>query len=214
METVDLKVIIIGDAGVGKTSLMYRLVRDKFDPAFLTTIGVDFLRKKVSGDEQTYQLVLWDTAGAERFTLVFSVDNRDSFNNLDKWYNECIQYTQVNIEHVPFVLLGNKTDLETVITADEVKTWCDKHHNIPYVETSAKNGTGVQEGFELIMEGIPDLKVRLIGDVGVGKTSLMYRFARDTFGPDIPTSIGVDFLRKKVSIDEETYQSLSGTLLG
>ena len=67
METVDLKVIIIGDAGVGKTSLMYRLVRDKFDPAFLTTIGVDFLRKKISVHEQTYQLVLWDTAGAERF---------------------------------------------------------------------------------------------------------------------------------------------------
>ena len=171
METVDVKVIIIGDAGVGKTSLMYRLVRDKFDPAFLTTIGVDFLRKKISVDEQTYQLVLWDTAGAERFTclnqhfyralscivLVFSVDNRDSFVNLDKWYNECVQYTQVNIEHVPFVLLGNKTDLETVITPDEVKIWCDKHHNIPYIETSAKNGTGVQEGFELVTRCYHDL---------------------------------------------------------
>ena len=46
--------------------------------------------------------------------------------------------------------MGNKTDLETVITPDEVKIWCDKHHNIPYIETSAKNGTGVQEGFELV----------------------------------------------------------------
>ena len=171
METVDLKVIIIGDAGVGKTSLMYRLVRDKFDPAFLTTIGVDFLRKKISVDEQTYQLVLWDTAGAERFmclnqhfyrspsciVLVFSVDNRDSFFNLDKWYKQCTQHTVVDIENVPIVLLGNKTDLETVVTPDEVKIWCDKHHNIPYVETSAKNGRGVQEGFELVTRCYHDL---------------------------------------------------------
>ena len=161
----ELKVIIIGDAGVGKTSLIYRLVINKFDPARMSALGFDYLTKRIAIQEQIYQLMLWDTAGSERtavplhriyyrnpscIVLVFSVDNRDSFFNLDKWYKECVQYSLVDIENVPFVLLGNKTDLETVVTPDEVKTWCDKHHNIPYVETSAKNGSGVQEGFELV----------------------------------------------------------------
>ena len=161
----ELKVIIVGDAGVGKTSLIYRLVINKFDPARMSALGFDYLTKRIAIQEQIYQLMLWDTAGSEQtavalhriyyrnpscIVLVFSVDNRDSFFNLDKWYKECVQYSLVDIENVPFVLLGNKTDLDTVVTPDEVKTWCDKHHNIPYVETSAKNGSGVQEGFELV----------------------------------------------------------------
>ena len=171
-EIPDLKVVVIGDAGVGKTSLMYRFVRDTFGPDILTSIGVDFLRKKVSIDEETYQLTVWDTAGCERYmqlsqvfyrslscvVLVFSVDNRDSFSNLDKWYEECVQYcTQVDIESMPLVLFGNKTDLKAVITLDEVKMWCDKHHNIPYIETSAKDGTGVLKGFELLTRRFHEL---------------------------------------------------------
>ena len=161
----ELKVIIVGDAGVGKTSLIYRLVINKFDPARMSALAFDYLTKRIAIQEQIYQLMLWDTAGSERtavplhriyyrnpscIVLVFSVDDRDSFFNLDKWYKVCVQYSLVDIENVPFVLLGNKTDLDNVVTPDEVKTWCDKHHNIPYVETSAKNGSGVQEGFELV----------------------------------------------------------------
>ena len=161
----DLKVRVIGDVGVGKTSLIYRFGRDTFGPDFPTSIGVDFLRKKVSIDEETYQLTVWDTARGERYiplspvffrslscvVLVFSVDNRDSFSNLDKWYEECVKYcTKIDIESMPIILFGNKSDLKAVITPDEVKIWCDKHHNILYVETSAKNGTGVLEGFELL----------------------------------------------------------------
>lgn len=120
-----LKVILLGDGGVGKSSLMNRYVTNKFDSQAFHTIGVEFLNRDLEVDGRFVTLQIWDTAGQERFKslrtpfyrgadcclLTFSVDDRQSFENLSNWQKEFIYYADVkDPEHFPFVVLGNKID--------------------------------------------------------------------------------------------------------
>ncbi|XP_035744700.1 ras-related protein Rab-9B isoform X3 [Egretta garzetta] len=107
-----LKVILLGDGGVGKSSLMNR--------------------------------------GADCCLLTFSVDDRQSFENLSNWQKEFIYYADVkDPEHFPFVVLGNKIDkLERQVSTEEAQAWCMENGNYPYLETSAKDDTNVAVAFE------------------------------------------------------------------
>uniref|UniRef100_A0A8C3NUR8 RAB9B, member RAS oncogene family n=1 Tax=Cyanoderma ruficeps TaxID=181631 RepID=A0A8C3NUR8_9PASS len=107
---------------------------------------------------------IWDTAGQERFKslrtpfyrgadcclLTFSVDDRQSFENLSNWQKEFIYYADVkDPEHFPFVVLGNKIDkLERQVSTEEARAWCMENGNYPYLETSAKDDTNVTVAFE------------------------------------------------------------------
>lgn len=159
-----LKVILLGDGGVGKSSLMNRYVTNKFDSQAFHTIGVEFLNRDLEVDGRFVTLQIWDTAGQERFKslrtpfyrgadcclLTFSVDDRQSFENLGNWQKEFIYYADVkDPEHFPFVVLGNKVDKEDrQVTTEEAKAWCMENGNYPYLETSAKDDTNVTVAFE------------------------------------------------------------------
>ncbi|CAB1337695.1 unnamed protein product [Coregonus sp. 'balchen'] len=151
-----LKVILLGDGGVGKSSLMNRYVTDRFDTQSFHTIGVD---------GRLVTLQIWDTAGQERFKslrtpfyrgadcclLTFAVDDLHSFQNLAAWKKEFMFYSDVrDPERFPFVVLGNKVDKEEgrEVGEDEARAWCEENGCCPYFETSAKDDTNVGVAFE------------------------------------------------------------------
>jgi len=163
-----LKVIILGDSGVGKTSLMNQYVNRKFSIQYKATIGADFLTKEVYVDERNVTMQIWDTAGQERFqslgvafyrgadccVLVFDVNNVKSFETLDSWRDEfLIQASPRDPEHFPFVVLGNKVDVEDtkrMVFQKRALTWCQSKGNIPYFETSAKENINVEQAFQTV----------------------------------------------------------------
>ncbi|OAL71157.1 GTP-binding protein ypt7 [Trichophyton violaceum] len=163
-----LKVIILGDSGVGKTSLMNQYVNKKYSASYKATIGADYLTKEVMVDGRLVTMQIWDTAGQERFqslgvafyrgadccVLVYDVNNSKSFETLDSWRDEfLIQANLRDPESFPFVVLGNKIDVEEskrMISSKRASTYCQSKGNIPYFETSAKEAINVEQAFEVI----------------------------------------------------------------
>uniref|UniRef100_A0ABI7WWQ7 Ras-related protein Rab-7a n=1 Tax=Felis catus TaxID=9685 RepID=A0ABI7WWQ7_FELCA len=161
-----LKVIILGDSGVGKTSLMNQYVNKKFSNQYKATIGADFLTKEVMVDDRLVTMQIWDTAGQERFqslgvafyrgadccVLVFDVTAPNTFKTLDSWRDEfLIQASPRDPENFPFVVLGNKIDLENrQVATKRAQAWCYSKNNIPYFETSAKEAINVEQAFQTI----------------------------------------------------------------
>ncbi|XP_071912635.1 ras-related protein Rab7-like isoform X1 [Coffea arabica] len=164
-----LKIIVIGDSGVGKTSLMNQYVHKKFTHQYKATIGADFSTKEIQIDDKLVTLQIWDTAGQERFhslgaafyrgadccVLVFDVNLLRSFETLQNWHAEFLkQADPVNPESFPFVLIGNKVDVNygrsQAVPEMTVKDWCASRGNIPYYETSAKEDYNVDHAFTSI----------------------------------------------------------------
>jgi len=161
-----LKVIILGDSGVGKTSLINQYVNKKFSGQYKATIGADFSTKEVSIDDRVVTMQIWDTAGQERFqslgvafyrgadccVLVFDVSVPQSFKSLESWRDEfLVQASPRDPENFPFVVLGNKIDLENhAINSKRAMHWCQSKNNIPYFETSAKEAINVEQAFQTI----------------------------------------------------------------
>ena len=161
---VFLKVIILGDSKAGKTSLMNQYVNKKFSSQYKATIGADFLTKEVVVDERLVTMQIWDTAGQERFqslgvafyrgadacVLVYDLTNLKSFDNCESWRDEfLIQAGPRDPENFPFVVLGNKSDMESgrQVAFKWAQQWCTAKGDIPCFETSAKDNTNVEQAF-------------------------------------------------------------------
>lgn len=185
-----LKIIILGDSGVGKTSLMNQYVNKKFSNQYKATIGADFLTKEIQVEDRLFTLQIWDTAGQERFqslgvafyrgadccVLVYDVNVMKSFDNLNNWREEfLIQASPSDPENFPFVVLGNKIDVDggnsRVVSEKKARAWCASKGNIPYFETSAKEGYNVEAAFECIarnaLKNEPEEEIYLLDTVDV-----------------------------------------------
>ena len=159
-----LKIIILGDSGVGKTSLMNQFVSNKFSSQYKATIGADFLTKEITIDDKNVTLQIWDTAGQERFQslgvafyrgadccmLVYDTTSVKTFDNLESWRDEfLIQAGPRDPEKFPFVVVGNKVDMEDrQVQTTKATTWCQQQGNIPFFESSAMSNKNVIEAFE------------------------------------------------------------------
>lgn len=168
-----LKVVLLGDGGVGKSSLIQRFVSNKFDPSMFHTIGVEFLNKDMEVEGNRYTLQIWDTAGQERFKslrtpfyrgsdcclLTFALDDIQSFQNLAMWKKEFLYYADVKEpDNFPFIVLGNKSDVhERKVPVEEARKWCSDNGNMPYYETSAKGAVNVDSSFEAAIKRIAAL---------------------------------------------------------
>ncbi|RKO96037.1 hypothetical protein CXG81DRAFT_14370 [Caulochytrium protostelioides] len=140
-----LKVVIVGDSGVGKSSLLDQYVNSKFNNHYKATIGADFLSKEIVIDDRRVTLQIWDTAGQERFqslgvafyrgadccVLVYDVNNARSFENLASWRNEfLVQASPPGDPHrFPFVVFGNKIDVhesKRQVSEKRAVAWCQE----------------------------------------------------------------------------------------
>jgi len=166
-----IKLLLIGDSGVGKSCCLLRFSEDSFTPSFITTIGIDFKIRTIELDGKRVKLQIWDTAGQERFRtittayyrgamgilLVYDVTDERSFNNIRTWFSNVEQHAT---EGVNKILIGNKCDWEEkrAVSTEQGQALADEL-GIPFLEVSAKSNINVDTAFYSLAG---DIKKRLI----------------------------------------------------
>eukprot|EP00301_Raphidiophrys_heterophryoidea_P023594 c7422_g1_i2.p1 GENE.c7422_g1_i2~~c7422_g1_i2.p1 ORF type:complete len:203 (-),score=70.20 c7422_g1_i2:295-903(-) len=158
--------VLIGDSSVGKSCLLLRFADDTYTENYISTIGVDFKIRTIDLDSKTIKLQIWDTAGQERFrtisntyyrgahgiVIVYDITNFESFQNVQRWLQEIEKYAKDNVNKI---LLGNKCDLaQTRAVKDTEGRAFAQARDIPFFETSAKNGFNVDQAFTAIASQI------------------------------------------------------------
>ena len=165
MSKKTFKLVFLGDSSVGKSSVITRKVRDKFDEYLEPTIGAAFLSTKI----RSITLQIWDTAGQERYkslapmyyrgahvaVIVYDVTNYDSFKGATFWVKELNKNNSKSI----IFLVGNKTDKSDLrkVNKSEVFEY-SKLNKLDYFEVSAKNGENIQELFDKIADKLDEIE--------------------------------------------------------
>lgn len=171
MPLYSIRLILLGDSGVGKTALLLRFADDLFSPVYLSTIGIDFKIRTMyldhpeasqEGNEKIpVRVQLWDTAGQERFRsitaayyrgatgilIVYDVTHPPSFHHVENWINS-VQKSQDGTPR-PIILVGNKCDLTRSVQRETAEALV-KRYDLPYFEVSAKTGANVTESFSAL----------------------------------------------------------------
>jgi len=160
------KLLLIGDSGVGKTSLLFRFSEDQFSTSFIATIGIDFKIRTIDVEGKKIKLQIWDTAGQERFRtittayyrgamgimLVYDITSAPSFRNIKQWLSNIADHANSDVERM---LLGNKCDMETSrqVSEEEARKFAVSC-GIRFMETSAKERLNVTDAFHILATDI------------------------------------------------------------
>ncbi|KKM26134.1 hypothetical protein LCGC14_1587830 [marine sediment metagenome] len=157
------KLILGGDGGVGKTSMVHRFVDDSFQTDYKSTIGTSIMKKECDFEdlESKVRFVIWDLAGQAQFQrvrqtylsnaeagiLVFDVTRKETFNSIEKWFNEIMGASK----SISLILIGNKVDLveDRKVSSEEGEALANKL-NLSYFEASAKTGENVNDAFKML----------------------------------------------------------------
>ena len=158
------KLVVLGESGVGKTNIILRYSKNKFDPNSTSTVGVDFSLSFLNIDGKNIKLQFWDTAGQERLKslasnyynnangaiLVYDISDRQSFEKIAYWKNEILTHSSPDIK---IILLGNKCDLleEREVSLAEGQDFARKE-NFFFMEVSAK-----QEKDNVVKDAVTEL---------------------------------------------------------
>ena len=175
------KIIIIGESGVGKSCLALKGTEDKFHDFYSPTIGFDFFKITLKIKNEIIKLEIWDTCGQEIYRslissyyrnsvlaiIVYSIDDKNSFDKIEEWLCEIKAYTYENIK---IFLIGNKVDLEERrVIQKEIAEKFVKNQKIDFfLETSAKDGINAKEVFikagQILLEECKNLKFSVMSD--------------------------------------------------
>ena len=174
-EDIVYKVLLLGDSSVGKTCFLLRYCDKTFQDAHLSTIGLDYRLKSMTlKNKKNIKLQIWDTAGKDRFRaitknyykgangiiLIYDVTNLQTFENVKNWITQIREEANKN---VVIFLAGNKADLpeESRAVQKEDGQKMAEEYNIPFQETSAKEGINVNETFQELVEKIDEVFSKL-----------------------------------------------------
>ena len=163
---VKYKIMVLGESKVGKTSLIKRYTKDQFGGVYLTTVGMDFQDKIIEIEDKKVRLQVWDTAGQERFRnvtksyfqsshgllVVYDITDKESFDKINFWMENIKNNAP---ENAKLILVGNKCDLanERKVTIEDGENKA-RYYNIKFFESSAKDGTNVNELFFYLVNEI------------------------------------------------------------
>ena len=167
-----IKIIILGNSEVGKTSFLIRFTKNKFDETYLATIGIDYKYRIINIENKLYKLTFYDTAGEERYKsipknhiknvqgiiLMYDITNKKSFDSIIDWISDV---KEIKGENFPMILVGNKIDLnESREVTEEMGYELAEKNQIEFFETSNKDGTNIQEaGLEIVYKILSETKV-------------------------------------------------------
>ena len=158
----DIKIIVVGNSGTGKTSFVNKWIKDTFDESYKATIVSEFSFKVVDYKDKSYKIQLWDLAGMDQnicITKVFAKDshgcivvsditNEKTLEECVKWKNTVDESTKfLDESNIPSILLRNKVDLleneDNVDDEEKMKKFCEENKFLKYFKTSAKTGTNI-----------------------------------------------------------------------
>ncbi|KAF9582904.1 rab32, member RAS oncoprotein [Lunasporangiospora selenospora] len=182
------KILVIGDLGTGKTSIIKRYVHNIFSQNYKSTIGVDFALKVIQWSPDTVvRLQLWDIAGQERFgnmtrvyykeavaaLVVYDVTRPKTFEAVSKWKADLDSKVSLpDGEPIPVILLANKIDLQEEMSGpldtEELDTFCDEHGFLKWFGTSAKNNSNIDDAAQYLLEEIMSREAARAQQRGVG----------------------------------------------
>ena len=166
IKSYQFKVVIIGDYSVGKSTLISKFVENKFRDQYIPTLGVNISRKSLDINDSHVDLMIWDIAGQDMFSavrqrfyqesegyfIVFDTTRKSSLEHLGRWYREVLKYTRTDT--IPFVIVANKIDLkEDIVISDDdiISTLIENEMEVKMIiKTSAKDGTNVEDAFEIL----------------------------------------------------------------
>ena len=171
-EDIEIKVTLIGDSSVGKTCIINKYTKNRFESNIMTTTGANYSQKMLERFGKTVRLDLWDTAGQETYRaigrhfykesyivcLVYDITNEESFKNLKEiWYKELMEYGE---EAKIIAVVGNKNDLylDEKVKEEDAKKFAEEK-NAMFKLTSAKNGEGVEELFDELVNKFFEQKI-------------------------------------------------------
>ena len=161
----EIKIMLLGDQAVGKSSLMMRYTTDTFSLNTMGTAGIDLKKKTVKIDSEDVKIMIYDTAGHDRFRqitkvhykgsrgvmLIYDVSDKKSYESVSTWMNHIKENAEDGVE---ITMVGNKIDIEDrQVNTDEGKNLAIKYA-VPFVETSAMNGEGVEKAFLTLVTNI------------------------------------------------------------
>ena len=173
-EKLNFKIIMIGPANSGKTSIVRRYVDKKFNDDYKVTVGFDYMNKEITIGKKKINIQLWDTAGTEMFQslsssyyrnsygalVVFDVLDRKSFESLNTWINYYREHRDHNYEELIY-LIGNKIDSkDRVISKKEAMDFMEENNLKEYYESSAKKGDNIDNIFNNIAKDL----IKIYGD--------------------------------------------------
>ena len=192
IKKLKFNVIVLGEQTVGKTSIISRLKGKEFEDITLSTAGIDYYIDDKIIDGVKYKFKIFDTAGQERyksiagstikladgFIIVFSIDNKKSFEQVQYWINRVEE--EVDLSKKPLILVGNKIDLERVVSKDDVDNFI-KSKFLKYLETSAKTGSNIREIFDTLYNDIFQLNSKEKETFSVRKMKQPEKKKRNSF---------------------------------
>eukprot|EP01112_Ceratiomyxa_fruticulosa_P014320 TRINITY_DN4092_c0_g1_i1.p1 TRINITY_DN4092_c0_g1~~TRINITY_DN4092_c0_g1_i1.p1 ORF type:complete len:198 (+),score=26.14 TRINITY_DN4092_c0_g1_i1:225-818(+) len=161
-----IKCVLVGESGVGKTSLLMRYSEDKFSESFISTVGVDFKVRPMELDRRSIKLQIWDTAGQERYrsitrvyyknadgiVVVYDSSDRYTFEKVMYWFEDAKKFTT---EDAVLLLIATKVDRveERQVSYEEGKAFADSMNSL-FMETSSKTNVGVDDAFVLLVRHV------------------------------------------------------------